>query len=87
MNADEIVLTLGYSKFNVLMRNYNEKCLEAEDLDVNGPPASPGEYRRDKYDLLRDMLISKKLIGDDVSLEYLKGLLNRLDKLDGELAK
>jgi hypothetical protein len=87
LKADEIVVTVGYAKFNVMMKRYEEKVANAVDLDANGPPPEPWEYRPDSYDLLRDMLVSKKLIDNDVSLEYLKGLLNRLNVLNEELTK
>ncbi len=87
MKADDIIDILGYAKFNVLMRKYYEELTRLEDLEQNGPPCEPYEYRPDQYDLMRDMLVAKKLLDDDVSLEYIKGLLNRLEKLNRELQK
>lgn len=87
LKADEIVVALGYAKFNILMKRYEEKVASAIDLEANGPPPEPWEYRPDSYDLIRDILVSKKLIDDDVSLEYLKGLLDRLNTLNEELTK
>ena len=69
------------------MKRYEEKVASAIDLDANGPSPEPWEYRPDSYDIIRDMLFSKKLIDNDVSLEYLKGLLDRLNVLNKELSK
>ncbi len=87
--ADEIVLQLGYAKFNLLMKKYWKKLDELTEFEATGGASSlpPWESMPDEYDALRDLLVEKNLIEGEISQAFLKGLRDRFKQVDNALAK
>jgi len=84
--ADDIVNDLGYSRLNLLMKKYNKKMDEITEQEIRGPEA-PWERLSSSEDIIQTLLVESKLINDDVSDAFLRGLKERLLEIEKALSK
>lgn len=84
--ADSIANDLGYSALNLLMKKYHKKFDEVQEVDMTGGPP-PWETLPSPEDIVADLLTEKKLLKNDTTDAFLKGLRDRLLEMEKILSK
>ena len=72
--ANSIVNFLGYRKFSLMMKKYEKKVDEIDELEMRGPPMDPWESLPTRNDILQKILNDNKLLDTDVSDAFLNGI-------------
>jgi hypothetical protein len=84
--AEDIANDLGYCGLNLLMKKYWKKMDELTEEEMTNPEPEPWETRLTAEDVIQTLLVEKKLIDNDVSTEFLRGLGERLQEIEKALS-
>ena len=85
--ADDIANDLGYSGLNLLMKKYSKKMDEVTEQEITGAELLPWETLPSPEGIIQALLSENKLINNDVSDAFLKGLKERLLEIEKALSK
>ena len=84
--ADEIAGTCGYRVLDSIVKKYIRKVQDQDEREFTRG-IEPWESVPTSEEIIQALLFDKKLIDDDVSTEYLKGLRDRLIEIENALTK
>lgn len=83
--AEEILDKNGYRMLNVILRKYEKAIEDIEEMDITGYDPNPWVVVPTREDKLQEVLAEMKLIENDLSFEFLKGLKERLLEINHAL--
>lgn len=83
--AEEILDKNGYRMLNVILRKYWKATESIEEMDITGYDPDPWIVVPTREDELQKILAGMNLIENDLSMEFLKGLRERLLEINSAL--
>jgi len=84
--ADSIAGNLGYAELNLLMKKYRKKIDDVNEQEMTGGPP-PWETLPSPEDIITDLLTEKKLLANEASDAFLRGLRDRIEEIERALSK
>jgi hypothetical protein len=84
--ADEIAHDFGYKGLSILMRKYYDKRQEVDEKAMTGQEA-PWESLPSREETIQSLLMENGYIKNELSEEFLKGLMERLLEIEKALSK
>jgi len=85
--AEEIAEKFGYRVIDVVLQRYWKAVEMIGEMENTGGPQTPWELMPTVEDELQKILKEKKVIDEDASTEFIKGLRDRLIEIDAALPR